>query len=157
MKSDQSLSSIIIPESSSVYLTNILFSFIVDKAPIKERIGLQHSSYIRTVHSNESALIIILWLRTILYLLTFDRSEWNWRVGSKNIYKQTVKQDEKLYGWVQVKLLIFLFVNYRVSQLGSGHVFTILLGYNSMVEAGPLQLTLSGARNEPSRRKPLLG
>ena len=58
---------------------------------------------------------------------------------------------------MQVKLLIFLFVNYRVSQLGSGHVFTILLGYNSMVEAGPLQLTLSGARNEPSRRKPLLG
>ena len=44
---------------------------------------------------------------------------------------------------MQVMLLIFLFVNYRVSQLGSGHVFTILLGYNSMVEAGPLQLTLS--------------
>ena len=42
---------------------------------------------------------------------------------------------------MQVKLLIFLFVNYRVSQLASGHVSTILLGYNSMVEAGPLQLT----------------
>ena len=42
---------------------------------------------------------------------------------------------------MQVKLLIFLFVNYRVSQLGSGHVSTILLGYNSMVEAGPLQIT----------------